>query len=55
MPIPSIIRDRVRREIEEELRDWVGRIVAEMRPEKVILFGNRRGGRRARTATSTSW
>ena len=40
MPIPSIIRDRVRREIERELEDWVGRIVAEMRPDKVILFGS---------------
>ncbi len=40
MPIPGIIRDRVRREIERELEDWVGRIVAEMRPEKIILFGS---------------
>ena len=40
MPFPRVIRDRVRREIERELADWVGRIVAEMRPEKVILFGS---------------
>ncbi len=40
MPIPSTIRDRVRREIEQELSDWVPRIVAEMRPERVILFGS---------------
>jgi len=40
MPIPRVIRDRVRREIERELEDWVGRIVSEMRPEKVILFGS---------------
>jgi predicted nucleotidyltransferase len=40
MPIPSIVRDRVRREIEEELKDWVGRIVAELRPVKIILFGS---------------
>jgi predicted nucleotidyltransferase len=40
MLIPSVIRDRVRREIERELSDWVPRIVAEMQPEKVILFGS---------------
>jgi predicted nucleotidyltransferase len=40
MPIPSTIRDRVRREIRQELSDWVPRIVAEMRPERVILFGS---------------
>jgi predicted nucleotidyltransferase len=40
MFIPSRTRDRVRREIEQELTDWVGRIVAEMRPERVILFGS---------------
>ena len=40
MPISRLIRDRVRVEIEQELEGWVGRIVAEMRPEKVILFGS---------------
>jgi predicted nucleotidyltransferase len=40
MLIPSVIRDRVRREIERERSDWVPRIVAEMRPEKVVLFGS---------------
>lgn len=40
MPIPRVIFDRVRGEIERELADWVPRIVAEMEPEKVILFGS---------------
>ncbi len=40
MPIPRIIFDRVRDEIERELADWVPRIVAEMNPRKVILFGS---------------
>jgi uncharacterized protein len=40
MPFPSIIRDRVRREIERDLNDWVPRIVEAMRPEQVILFGS---------------
>ncbi len=40
MPYPGVIRDRVRREIERELSEWVPRIVAEMRPERIILFGS---------------
>ena len=40
MPVPSVIRDRVRGEIERDLSDWVPRIVEAMRPEKVILFGS---------------
>jgi len=40
MPIPSTIRDRIRREIEQELNEWVPRIVAEMQPERIILFGS---------------
>ncbi len=40
MPIPRIIFDRVRDEIERELADWVPRIVAEMKPERIILFGS---------------
>ena len=40
MPIPRLIRDRARREIDRELTAWVRRIVEEMRPEKVILFGS---------------
>ena len=40
MPIPRVIRDRVRAEIDQELTVWVGRIVSEMRPERVILFGS---------------
>jgi len=40
MPIPGVIRDRVRGEIERELSDWVPRIVEALRPEKVILFGS---------------
>lgn len=40
MPVPSVIRDRVRGEIERDLNDWVPRIVEGMRPEKVILFGS---------------
>ena len=47
MPIPRVIRDRVRREIEQELTTWVGRIVVEMRPEKVILFGSAARGEAA--------
>ena len=40
MPIPSHIRDRVREEIERELTDWIGRIVAEMQPRRVVVFGS---------------
>jgi predicted nucleotidyltransferase len=40
MPIPRVIFDRVRDEIDRELADWVPRIVAEMHPERVILFGS---------------
>jgi len=40
MPIPRLIRDRVRAEIEQELARWVARIVRDMRPEKVVLFGS---------------
>ena len=40
MPIPRLIRDRVRAEIEQELDRWVARIVSEMRPDRIILFGS---------------
>jgi len=40
MPVPSVIRDRVRREIERDLNEWIPRIVAAMQPERVILFGS---------------
>ena len=40
MPIPRVIFDRVRDEIERELADWLPRIVAEMQPVKVLLFGS---------------
>lgn len=47
MPIPRTIFERVQREIEEELAVWVPRIVAEMRPEKIILFGSAARGEAA--------
>ena len=40
MPIPRLIFDRVRDEIERELADWVPRIIAELHPRRVILFGS---------------
>ena len=40
MLVPSVIRDRVRREIQQDLDDWVPQIVEAMGPEKVILFGS---------------
>jgi len=40
VPIPSVIRDRTRREIERELDNWVKRIIGEMHPDRVILFGS---------------
>ncbi len=40
MPVPGHIRARVREEIERELTEWVDRIVAEMRPQRVIVFGS---------------
>jgi predicted nucleotidyltransferase len=40
MPVPSVIRDRVRREIERDLSDWTPRIIEAMRPERIILFGS---------------
>ena len=40
MPIPRVIFDRVRDEIERELADWVPRIATELQPAKIILFGS---------------
>lgn len=40
MPIPRVIFDRVRGEIERELADLVPRIVEELHPQKIILFGS---------------
>jgi predicted nucleotidyltransferase len=40
VPIPRVIFDRVRGEIERELADLVPRIVEELRPQKIILFGS---------------
>ena len=40
MPIPRVIIDRVRDEIGRELAAWVPRIVAELRPRRVMLFGS---------------
>ncbi len=40
MPIPRLIYDRVRDEIEGELAVLLPRLVAELRPERVLLFGS---------------
>jgi predicted nucleotidyltransferase len=43
--IPSIIRDRVRDEIERELGALVPQIVAALHPQQVLLFGSAARGR----------
>jgi predicted nucleotidyltransferase len=45
VPVPSVIRDRVRDEIERELAALVPRIVAALRPQRIILFGSAARGR----------
>ena len=40
MPVPRVIFDRVRDEINRELAEWVGRLVAELRPQRILLFGS---------------
>ena len=45
MPIPRVIFDRVRDEIDHELAEWLPRLVADMRPTRVILFGSAARGR----------
>jgi len=45
MPIPTVIYDRVRDEIERELAALVPRIVATLQPRQVILFGSAARGR----------
>ncbi len=45
MFIPSVIRDRVRDEIERELAALVPRIVEALHPDRVILFGSAARGR----------
>jgi len=43
--IPSVIRDRVRDEIERELAVLVPQIVAALHPRQIILFGSAARGR----------
>ena len=40
MPVPRVIYDRTRQEIDRELTAWVAGIVADMHPDKIILFGS---------------
>lgn len=40
MPIPSTFRDRIRQEIDGELKEFVGRIVENFSPDQIILFGS---------------
>jgi predicted nucleotidyltransferase len=45
MSVPSVIRDRVRDEIERDLAELVPRIVETLNPRKIILFGSASRGR----------
>jgi uncharacterized protein len=40
MPIPRLIYDRVREEVERELAVLVPRLVEELHPQRVLLFGS---------------
>lgn len=40
MPVPSAFRDRIRQEIDRELKDLVARIVESFPVEQIILFGS---------------
>jgi predicted nucleotidyltransferase len=45
MFIPSVIRDRVRDEIDQELAELLPRIVETLHPRKVIFFGSASRGK----------